>query len=166
MPLPFVDPERHTSAFNRVMTKFVRSRSGKFLAQRVAARTDPWLMRVSGGKVSWGMFAVPSATLISTGAKSGQRRTAQISYFHDGNDVIAVASNFGGDKHPGWYHNLVAHPECELGGEGFRAAEVTDPDEYQRLYSLAERSYPGYGDYRAATEAIGRHIPVLRLSPR
>ncbi|OBA58712.1 nitroreductase [Mycobacterium sp. 1100029.7] len=166
MPLPFVDPERHTSAFNRVMTKFARSGAGKYLAQHVAARTDPWLMRISNGKVSWGMFAVPSATLTTTGAKSGQPRDAQVSYFHDGSDVIAVASNFGGSKHPSWYHNLVAHPECELGGENFRASEVTDPDEYARLYGLAERSYPGYADYRAATEAVGRRIPVLRLSPR
>jgi deazaflavin-dependent oxidoreductase (nitroreductase family) len=165
MPLPFVDPQRHTSAFNRAMAQFARSRPGKFLAQHIAARTDPWLMRISRGKISWGMFAVPSATLITTGAKSGHPRAAQVSYFHDGRDVIAVASNFGGGKHPSWYHNLVAHPRCELGGETFLATEVTDPGEYERLYGLAERSYPGYADYRAATEAVGRKIPVLRLTP-
>jgi hypothetical protein len=53
--------------------------------------------------------------------------------------VIVIASNYGGDKHPQWYHNLVAHPECELGDEALRATEVTDPDEYARLYGLAER---------------------------
>jgi deazaflavin-dependent oxidoreductase (nitroreductase family) len=166
MPLPRVDPLRHSSAFNRAMTKFARSGPGKFLAQRIAARTDPWLMRVSNDKVSWGMFAVPSATLRMTGAKSGQPRQAQISYFHDGSDVIAIASNFGGKTHPGWYYNLQAHPECELGGEPFLATEVTDPAEWTRLYGLAERSYPGYADYRAATEKSGRKIPVLRLVPR
>ncbi|MEM6106238.1 nitroreductase family deazaflavin-dependent oxidoreductase [Mycobacterium sp. 050272] len=165
MPLPIVDPQRHVSWFNRIMTTFARSGAGKFLAQRIAAKTDPWLMRVSHDKVSWGMFAVPSATLHMTGAKSGQPRQAQISYFHDGRDVIAVASNFGGTTHPNWYYNLNAHPECELGGERFLATEVTDPAEYERLYGLAERSYPGYRDYRAATAAIGRHIPVLRLRP-
>lgn len=166
MSLPFVDPERHSNAFNHAMTKFARSGLGKFFAQRIAAKTDPWLMRLSHGKISWGMFAVPSATLHMTGAKSGQPRHAQISYFHDGRDVIAVASNFGGSKHPGWYYNLKAHPECELGGDRFLATEVTEPTEYERLYGLAERSYPGYGDYRAKTAAIGRHIPVLRLAPR
>lgn len=166
MPLPIVDPQRSSTAFTRTMTKFARSRPGKFLAQRIAAKTDPWLMRVSHDKVSWGMFAVPSATLHMTGAKSGQPRQAQISYFHDGRDVIAIASNFGGSTHPNWYYNLKAHPECELGGESFLAAEVTDPAEWARLYDLAERSYPGYSDYRAATVAIGRKIPVLRLVPR
>ncbi|WP_445163114.1 nitroreductase/quinone reductase family protein [Mycobacterium sp. Dal123C01] len=166
MPLPIVDPTRHSTAFRRALTRFARSEPGKFLAQRVAAKTDPWLTRVSGGKVSWGMFAIPSATLTTTGAKSGQPRQAQISYFHDGRDAIAVASNFGGNSHPSWYYNLLAHPECELGGDNFLAAEVADPVEHARLYGLAERSYPGYSDYRAATEAIGRHIPILRLAPR
>jgi deazaflavin-dependent oxidoreductase (nitroreductase family) len=166
MPLPFVDPQRRSTAFNRATTKFARSGPGKFLAQRVAAKTDPWLMRVSHGKVSWGMFAVPSATLTTTGAKTGQPRQAQISYFHEGRDVIAVASNFGGSTHPNWYYNLVAHPACELGGENFIATEVTDPVEHERLYALAECSYPGYSDYRAETVAIGRHIPILRLCPR
>jgi len=81
-----------------------------------------------------------------TGAKTGQPRQVQIAYFHDGRDVIGVASNFGGNRHPHWYCNLLAHPECELGGESFRASEVTDPIEYARLYDLAERSYAGYVD--------------------
>jgi hypothetical protein len=36
--------------------------------------------------------------------------------------------------HIEWYYNLKAHPECELGGEKILATEVTDPDEYARLY--------------------------------
>jgi deazaflavin-dependent oxidoreductase (nitroreductase family) len=111
------------------------------------------------------MLAAPSATLETTGAKTGQPRQVQIAYFHDGQDAIAVASNFGGSKHPQWYHNLLAHPECELGGEAFRAVEVTDPAEHARLYNLAERSYAGYIDYRVKTRAVGRRIPILRLTP-
>jgi len=36
--------------------------------------------------------------------------------------------------HIEWYYNLKAHPECELGGQKILATEVTDPDEYARLY--------------------------------
>lgn len=165
MPLPYVDPNRPGTALTRAMTKFARSKPGNLLAQRIAARTDPWLGRVSHGKISWGMFAVPSATLHMTGAKTGRPRQAQVSYFHDGRDVILVASHFGRSTHPHWYYNLKAHPECEFGADSFVATEVTDPVEHARLYALAERSYPGYRDYRAAAEAIGRHIPVLRLAP-
>lgn len=166
MPLRYVDPTRPTNLATRALNRPSRSRFGQFIAKNLASKTDPWLGRISNGRVSWGMFNVPSATLKSTGAKTGQVREAQIAYFHDGPDVIVIASNYGGDKHPQWYHNLVAHPECELGDEAFRAAEVTDPDEYARLYGLAERYYAGFADYRTKTAQIGRNIPVFRLSPR
>ncbi len=150
----------------RALNRSSRSRFGQFIARHFASKTDPWLGRISNGRVSWGMFNVPSATLKSTGAKTGQVRESQIAYFHDGPDVIVVASNYGGDKHPQWYHNLVAHPECELGDEALRATEVTDPDEYARLYGLAERYYAGFADYRTKTARVGRTIPVFRLTPR
>jgi deazaflavin-dependent oxidoreductase (nitroreductase family) len=166
MPLRFIDPKRRSTVLSRASTTFGRSRAGQFVAKHIAPKTDPWLNRVSNGRLCWGMLAAPSATLKTTGAKTGQPRQVQIAYFHEGLDVIAVASNFGGEKHPQWYYNLVAQPECELGGEAFRAAEVTDPVEYARLYDLAERSYAGYIAYRAKTVAVGRLIPILRLTPR
>ena len=39
-----------------------------------------------------------------------------------------TASNYGGPKHPQWYYNLKAHPECELGGEKFVTTEITDSE--------------------------------------
>lgn len=42
------------------------------MARYVAPKTDPWLSRISKGRVNWGMFNVPSATLTTTGAKTGQ----------------------------------------------------------------------------------------------
>ncbi len=122
MPLRHVDPTRPRSAAVRALNRFSRSRVGQFIARHFASKTDPWLGRISNGRLSWGMFNVPSATLKTKGAKSGQVRKAQIAYFHDGRDVVVIASNYGGDKHPQWYHNLVAHPECELGDEAFRAS--------------------------------------------
>jgi deazaflavin-dependent oxidoreductase (nitroreductase family) len=112
------------------------------------------------------MGAIINAPLVTTGAKSGQRREVQLTYFHDGPDVILLASNYGGTKHPQWYYNLKAHPECEFGAESFVAGEVTDSDEYARLFGLAERVYAGYSDYRAKTSPVGRQIPMFRLKPR
>ena len=98
--------------------------------------------------------------------QSGLPLEVQLTYFHDGSDPILLASNYGGTKHPHWYYNLKAHPECEFGGEKFVATEVTDPDEHTRLYALAEGVYAGYGDYRAKTSSVGRQIPIFRLKPR
>ena len=83
MPLRHVDPTRAPSAVARVLNRTARSRLGALMARYVAPKTDPWLSRISKGRVTLGMFNVPSATLTTTGAKSGQVRKAQIAYFQD-----------------------------------------------------------------------------------
>ena len=62
-------------------------------------------------------------------------------------------------KHPQWYYNLIAHPDCELGDEAFRAEEVTDPDAYARLFALAERYFALFADYRDEDRASGTEDP-------
>ena len=53
--------------------------------------------------------------LTSTGARSGQRRETPVSYFTAGDDVILIGVELRrrGARLAG-YHNLLAHPECEL----------------------------------------------------
>jgi deazaflavin-dependent oxidoreductase (nitroreductase family) len=163
MPLPYADPTRSHSAVGRAVTKLFRSPVGQTFIKNVAAKTDPWLDRATKGRFNWGLGIVPTATLKTTGAKTGQPREVQLTYFHDGLDPIVIASNYGGTANPQWARNLVAHPDCELGGEAFRATEVSDPAEYARLYGLAEKVYAGYADYKAKTALVGRHIPIFRL---
>jgi deazaflavin-dependent oxidoreductase (nitroreductase family) len=165
MPLRYVDPNKKRFA-RKAFAAFIRSPAGEVFVRYVAAPTDPWLERVTGGRVNWGAGIINTSTLRTTGAKSGQPRESQITYFHDGRDPIVIASNYGKATHPNWYRNLVAQPECEFGGEPFRAVEVTDPGEYERLYALAEQVYSGYHNYRDKARAAGRHIPVLRLESR
>jgi deazaflavin-dependent oxidoreductase (nitroreductase family) len=164
MPLRYVDPAKKRGPLYKLNVRFGRSRAGQFIARHIARHTDPHLFRLTGGRVNMG--AIINAPLVSIGAKSGLPREVQLTYFHDGPDVILLASNYGGAKHPQWFHNLKAHPDCEFGGERFSAAQVTDSDEYARLYKLAEHIYAGYGDYSVKTAPAGRQIPVFRLRPR
>jgi deazaflavin-dependent oxidoreductase (nitroreductase family) len=166
MPLHYVDPHKKHGLSYRAWESFGRSRLGQFLARHLFSRIDPWLSRATGGRYPWILGAPATAPLMTTGAKSGQRREHQITYFHDGPDPIVTASNYGGPKHPQWYYNLKAHPECELGGEEFLASEVTDPADYARVYALAEGVYQGWSDYRLSTDPMGRQIPVFRLGAR
>jgi deazaflavin-dependent oxidoreductase (nitroreductase family) len=146
--------------------RFAHTRVGLAYGLRIAPRIDPWLYRATRGRYPSILGSVASAPLMTTGAKSGQLRETQLTYFHDGIDPILIASYGGGPKHPQWYYNLKAHPECQLGDERFVATEVTDPDDYERLFGLAGKVYAGYGDYREKTVAIGRRIPLFRLKPR
>jgi deazaflavin-dependent oxidoreductase (nitroreductase family) len=166
MPLHYVDPNKNKGRLSKAEENFARSRPGQVLARHLWPRIDPWLYRATGGRWPWIIGGAATAPLISTGAKSGQPREHQLTYFHDGPDPILIASNSGGPKHPQWFYNLKAHPECQFGDESFVAAEVTDPDEYARLYALAEQVYAGYGDYRVKTAPVGRKIPVFRLKSR
>ena len=160
MRLRHVDPNKKRGPFYRANVRLGRTRAGQFVGRNFSPRVDPWLSKLTNGR---GFGPVVNAPLITTGAKSGQPRQVQVTYFHDGRDPILIASNYGGPKHPQWYYNLKAHPDCEFGGEQFVAAQVDDPDEYERLFGLAEKVFTGYVDYRARA---GRQIPIFRLTPR
>lgn len=166
--VPRVDPLAPKGFVHRVSTALLRTRAGRWAAINGSAHIDPVLMRMSRGRVSTG-FMFPNVNVTTTGAKSGQPRTATLLYFTDGVDVILIASSFGRDKHPAWYHNLKAHPEATLERRGqggrYRAEEVDDEAERPRLFSLADHVFPGYADYRERVRASGRRIPIMRLKP-
>jgi deazaflavin-dependent oxidoreductase (nitroreductase family) len=142
------------------------SKTGLALWARFAAPIEAPLIRATGGRVRLA-FSIPIVVLTSIGARSGQRRDTPLAYFTDGDGVVLIASNSGGPRHPAWYHNLVAHPECDLHigprGGSFVAREVDGP-ERDRLYALAK-------DRLAKVFALhekrcgARTIPVMRLTP-
>ena len=163
--IPEVDPTTPPNAMERAMRRFVMSRVGTWIAMRISTRVDPTMLRLTGGRVSTGVF-FPVVLLTATGRKSGEPRTVPLVYYTRGDDVILVASSFGRAKHPAWYLNVKANPEVELLGGGVRErylARETSGEERQRLFALAERLYAGYGLYAAKTG--GRQIPVLVLRP-
>ena len=166
MALKYVDPHRPHGVVTRLYLAVARTPPARWLGIHVGSRVDPWLLRRTGGRLRLSGPA-PTAMLTTRGARSGEPRENPVLYFHDDGDVVLIASSFGRDKHPAWYHNLRAHPtEALLDGEPYSAAEVTEPAEVERLFRLAVQVYPAYADYRERTRLIGRRIPVLRLTPR
>ncbi|MBV9586828.1 MAG: nitroreductase family deazaflavin-dependent oxidoreductase, partial [Alphaproteobacteria bacterium] len=60
-------------------------------------------------------MTVPSLLLTTTGRKSGERYVFPLFYGETENGrYIVVASKGGAPQHPGWYRNLLAHPEVEV----------------------------------------------------
>jgi deazaflavin-dependent oxidoreductase (nitroreductase family) len=149
----------------RAWHAIARTPIGRFVGIRLASKADPFLLKHSGGRIRL-VGSLPTALLSTTGAKSGVERENPIVYFHDGDDVILIASSFGREKNPGWYYNHVAHPnDVRLNGEPYDAQETSGEDR-DRLFGLAEKLYPGYSDYKVRTAITGRTIPVMRLTPR
>src|SRR5260370_9073924 len=128
------------------MQRLVATRPGAAVHRMIAARLDTPIMKATGGRVSLAAGVLPVAVLTSTGARSGQRRETPVSYFTDGDDVILIASNYGGAQHPSWSPNLLAHPDCPLHigqpGGSFVARAIPgaprDP-----LFALAVALYQG-----------------------
>ncbi|MGA5534247.1 nitroreductase/quinone reductase family protein [Mycolicibacterium nivoides] len=145
---------------------FTTERAAGFWRRRIAPLEAP-VMKATRGRMTLSQ-GVPVLVLTSTGARSGKRYETPLAYFTDGDDVVLIASNYGRDRHPSWYHNLLAHPDCELHigprGGRFVAHEATGADR-DRLYALAaDRLNKGWNVYEQRTDGI-RTIPVLRLSP-
>jgi deazaflavin-dependent oxidoreductase (nitroreductase family) len=164
--LPRVDPPARVSLRVRAFAAFLETSLGRWIAKNVAPKVDPWLLRATGGRLSMGLM-LPSALLTTTGAKTGQPRTNPVFYFHDGADVIVIASNYGDDKHPAWYYNVRANPKVQIathgGGPVLTASEVTDLAERKRVWAMADRIYPLWVDYRRRAGQGQRTIPIFRL---
>ncbi|MDF3341162.1 nitroreductase family deazaflavin-dependent oxidoreductase [Mycolicibacterium septicum] len=145
---------------------FTTERAAGFWRRRIAPLEAP-VIKATRGRARMS-FSIPVLVLTSTGARSGKRYETPLAYFTDGDDVVLIASNYGREHHPSWYHNLLAHPACELHigprGGRFVAREATGADR-DRLYALAaDRLNKGWNVYEQRTDGI-RTIPVLRLSP-
>jgi len=106
-----------------------------------------------------------TVVLSTTGARTGQRRQTAIWAYRYGDALVLVASNGGHHRVPGWYYNLQAHPEAEVQvhreRRQVRARDAVGP-EYDRLWIMVSRAYPGYNRY---VEWAGRHIPLVVLEP-
>ena len=165
MPIPAVDPTRPKSVATRVLTPIFLSPAGKWTLMNVSKRVDPPLLRLTRGRIS-SVMVLELVLLTTTGAKSGVQRTVPLVYFTDGDRVILMASNYGGTRHPAWYHNIRATPEVTLyaaGCTGRFVAEETTGAERERLWELAKQHTRAYAQYEQTTQ--GREVPVVALSP-
>ena len=125
------------------------------------------VFRITGGRVGGSAFGAPVLLLQHRGAKSGKERIAPLLYMPDGDRIVVVASKGGYTRHPGWFHNLKAHPDTrvELPREGKVdvRARVASPDERRELWPRVVDLYPGYAEYQKSTS---REIPVVVLDRR
>jgi deazaflavin-dependent oxidoreductase (nitroreductase family) len=134
------------------------------MVRSIGGRFDPLMLRLTRGRVS-SVLPFPALLIHHIGARSGRQRTSTVVYFTDGGRVIVIASNFGSDRNPAWYHNVLANREVTLFGRGIDGrfiAQVVVGAERDRLFRLAKAGGP-YGEYEAT--AGQRTIPVVAFSP-
>lgn len=119
--------------------------------------------RANGGKLSGRMASSRLVLLTTTGARSGQPHTTPMGYGVDGGRLIVIASNNAAERHPAWYHNILAHPEVtvELGSERYAArATIYEGAPRAALLPLVRERVPFFESQQAKTE---REIPIVIL---
>ena len=145
------------------------TKGGRVLFRPTAHRLDQLVSKLTSGKRSFAGIAagLPSVILTTTGAKSGKPRTVALLGIPHPDGVAVVAANYGGAKHPAWYHNLKANPAATVVMEGHTwdaIARLASPAEREEVWARGVEIYPGLT--KEQEWAGDRHIEAFVLERR
>jgi deazaflavin-dependent oxidoreductase (nitroreductase family) len=155
------------NAFQRLLRRTAATRPMSWLYARTLMTFDRMVYRLTGGRSTFTASAagLPVVMLTTTGAKTGQARTAPVLGIEDGERLIIVATNYGKHRCPSWVYNLRSTPLATVtvgnASRKMQAHEVTGA-EWERYFADGTEVYPGFAQYR---ERVGREIPIFRLEP-
>ena len=124
------------------------------------------IYRISRGRLGSKLGPQSVLLLHSVGRKSGKAYVTPVTYFSDGNNYLLVASNWGGEKNPDWYLNLLQQKRTTIQVKDRTMpveAHSVEGAEYDRLWQLVTRQNSQYLQYQQKTP---RRIPIVRLTPQ
>ena len=120
----------------------------------------------TGGKTGHDWNGASVLILHTRGRKSGETRKFPLIYGRHGDDYLIVASRGGSPENPGWYKNLLVHPDVKIQVRDAVlpvTARTASAAEKRRLWPIMTAQWPDYDKYQSSTT---RDIPVVVLSPR
>jgi F420H(2)-dependent quinone reductase len=141
-----------------------RERTRRFLI-RALSRIHARAYRASRGRILDQIAGMPVLLLTTTGRRSGTPRTATLTYFRDGADLVVIGSFGGSDMPPAWWLNLQRDRRASvlIGSKTSRVrARAATAVERDRLWPLVTTTHPGYARYQ---ERTARLIPMVMLTP-
>ena len=153
----------------RAMWHVSASPPGAWLFAKTLHRIDTTLLRVTHGRFSAPevLAGIPIVTIITIGARTGQRRENPLLGVPVGDDLAVIGTHFGQPGTPGWYYNLQAHPDIEIAyrGKAIAAkAREAEGDEWSAIWARARQMYAGYEAYARRIQDRPIHIMVLGQS--
>jgi len=108
--------------------------------------------------------------LVTVGRRSGQERAVPLLYMPDDVDgeraFVLIASNYGQERPPAWYHNIVARPEAEVRVAGRRIPVVAHELAGDERAAMLERCAAYNKQWRSYQDTVARPLPVVRLVAR
>ena len=148
------------------MQHVAATRAGAWLFARTLDHIDSILLRLSRGQVTVPgvMAGVPVLTVTTTGARTGQRRSAPLLGVPAGDNIAVIGTSFGQSRTPGWYHNMRADPKAEVTyrDKTVKAiAREAGPEERRAIWDRAKTIYLGYEAYAGRIKNRQIHIMIL-----
>lgn len=139
-----------------------------WIISRTLHHVDRMVIRMSGGKQTAAtiLTGMPIVTMTTTGAKSGRPRSVPLMAIPDGEKLVFIASNWGQQTHPSWYHNMRANPQVSISKNGWSEkylAHEAAGVERELYWHRAVDAYAGYAAYEQRTN--DRAIPVMVCTP-
>ncbi|WP_308491639.1 nitroreductase family deazaflavin-dependent oxidoreductase [Microbacterium terrisoli] len=154
------------TAVRHLLAPLTQTPAFRRFGRRIMPVLEAGFRVVGRGRMPISGILVPSLTLHTIGAKSGQVREVQLMYTPDGAGCAIVAgTNFAGTRHPAWTVNLRAHPDAEIIVRGRRLAVRAEPvgdDERDAAWARIEAQWPNYRSYERQS---GRAVRLYRLVP-
>jgi deazaflavin-dependent oxidoreductase (nitroreductase family) len=153
-------------AFQRFMRRFAASGPGSWMFARVLHHIDRPVYRLTRGRHTLAslLSGLPVVMLTTTGARSGMTRTVPVLGLPTADGLAVIASNYGQEHHPGWYHNLLARPTGQVtvaGAERPFRAIIAEGEQRERIWQEGLRIYPGWSQYER--RASHRKIAIFVL---
>ena len=129
------------------------------------ARRHTRLLVRTRGRPSWSGPRLRFLVLETQGRRSGRRRNVVLLFMPDGDSFVVIASNYGGERPPAWWVNLVADPAAVVHVSGrsvpvrARALSGSERD------AMVTRAVPYNGQWRRYLHTVQRELPIVRLEP-
>ncbi len=167
-PLIVPVPYGGANLVQKGLRRVAASGPGAWLFARTLHRIDGPVYQLTRGRHTFAslLAGLPVVMLTTTGARSGRERTVPVVGLPTAEGLAVIASNFGQDRHPAWYHNLRADPEVVVAIAGhagrFRAVEV-EGDRRRQIWEEGLRVYPGWSQYERRVS--NRRIAIFVLEP-
>jgi deazaflavin-dependent oxidoreductase (nitroreductase family) len=151
----------------RAVRWFAATGPGDWLFAHVLRRLDGPVYRLTSGRHTAAslLSGLPVVHLTTTGARTGRERTVPVLGVPTPGGLAVFASNFGRPHHPGWAHNLRAHPSATVTVRRtvtrLHAVEAGG-DERAEAWRRGLEIFPGWDAYQQ--RAGGRDIAVFLLA--
>jgi deazaflavin-dependent oxidoreductase (nitroreductase family) len=135
-----------------------------FVAE-IITRCNAFFIKRTKGHLGSQLGKYSILLLQTVGRKTGRIHVVPLAYCRDGKDFLLVASNWGREKPPDWYLNLIQHSRAVVQIEADSMVVDTrsaSEEEYPRLWDLVARQISFYPRYQ---KKMSRRIPILILTP-